>query len=85
MAIVVRAKKNQSAGDVIRAFKKKSAEANIIDQVRDRRYFIKPSQIKAVKVSQVSRLRKRMRSLKRMKNISPNVIKRMTDRINGIA
>lgn len=81
MPIVVRAKKNQSIGDLIKTFKKMVAMSDVVQIVKDRRFYIKPSQIKAAKVTEFSRLRRRSRSLKKMKNVSPQVVSRINDRL----
>lgn len=77
MAIVVRAKKSDSTNDVIRKFKKASVASGIVQKIKDSRYFRKPSQIRAEKTATRSRLKRRARSLKKMKNISPQVIARI--------
>lgn len=69
MPIVIKAKTNQSSNDVIRQFKKAVSATDIVQRVRDRRYFIKPSQIRAVKKQEIAKQKKRRRSLKRMKNV----------------
>lgn len=81
LPIVVKAKKNQSANDLIRQFKKVSVSSGIVDLVKDRRFFQKPSKKKAIKKIEKSRLQKRARSLKKMKNISPQVLSRINERL----
>ena len=81
LPIIVKAKKNQSTNDLIRLFRKKAAVADIVQIVRDRRYFKKPSKEKAEKLIEQNRLRKRARSLKKMKNISPTVLARINERL----
>lgn len=82
MPIVIKAQGNESTNDVIRKFKKAVSATNIVQQAKDRAVFVKPSQKRAVKKIATKRLQKRVRTLKRMKNISPQVIQRITDRIN---
>ena len=81
MPIIVKAKKNQSANDLIRQFKKVSIASGIVDLIKDRRFFQKPSKKRAIKKIEKNRLQKRARSLKKMKNISPQVITRINDRL----
>lgn len=81
MPLIVKAKKNQSANDLIRQFKKVSLISGIVDLVKDRRYFQKPSKKRAIKKIEKIRLQKRARSLKRMKNISPQVLSRINERL----
>ncbi|MFZ5376626.1 MAG: 30S ribosomal protein S21 [Patescibacteria group bacterium] len=83
MPVIVKAKKNQSTNDVIRQFRKQTATADIVQIVKDRRYFKKPSQVRAEKTIEMNRLRKRARSLKRMKNISPQVLSRINERLGS--
>lgn len=81
--IVVKAKKNSSIGDLIKKFKKMVATSNVVQKAKDRRYFKKPSKVKAETTAQMSRLRKRMHSLKRSKNTSSEVIEKITQRLNA--
>lgn len=83
MPIVIRAKKNQSTGDLIRQFKKAVVATSIVQIVKDRRYFQKPSKIKSVKTAERSRLKKRAHSLKKTKNISPLAIAKIRARLGA--
>ena len=83
MPIILRAKKNQNINDLIRNFKKKVALSDVVQKVKDRRYFQKPSKIKSNVTSQKNRLRRRMRSLRRLKNTPPGVIDRINQRLNS--
>lgn len=83
MPIVIKADSNDTTGDVIRKFKKAAAATNVVQQAKDRRYHQKPSQLKAQKKIEKNRLRKKMRSLKKTKNIGPEVIERLKERIEG--
>jgi ribosomal protein S21 len=77
MAIVIRAKRGESTNDLMRKFKKASMAAGTVQKVRDSRYYKKPSAIKAEKTADRSRLRRRARSLKKMKNVSPQALVRI--------
>ena len=83
MPIIVKAKKSESTNDLIRKFKKMTAAADIVQIVKDRRYFQKPSKVKSTKTAENSRLEKRARSLKRMKNISPQVLAKINQRLGN--
>jgi ribosomal protein S21 len=83
MAIIVKAKKGESTNDVIRKFKKASVASGIVQKVKDSRYFKKPSKIRAEKTATRSRLKKRARSLKKMKNISPQILVRMNQKLGS--
>lgn len=82
MPIIIKAGQGDSLGDLIRRFKKQTAMADVVQKARDRQVFKKASQVRAVKKIEKSRLRKRTRSLKRMKNISPAVIQRLHARLS---
>ncbi len=83
MPIVIRADSNDTTGDVIRKFKKATIATNVVQIAKDRRYHQKESQLRAQKKIERNRLRKKMRSLKRTKNISPESIERLRERIEG--
>ncbi len=83
MPIVIRAKKNQSTGDLIRQFKKAVVATSIVQIVKDRRYFQKPSKVKSIKTAERSRLKKRAHSLKKTKNISPLAIAKIRARLGA--
>ena len=83
MPIIVKAKKNSSSGDLIRRFKKAAAISNIVQKAKDRRYFKKPSRLKADTTAQMHRLRRRMHSLKKTKNTPAEVIEKITQRLNS--
>jgi len=82
MPIVIKAQGNDNTNDIIRRFKKAVAATNIVQLTKDRAVYVKPSQKRAVKKISMKRLQRRVRTLKHMKNISPQVIQRITDRIN---
>ncbi len=83
MPIVIKAKKNQSTSDLIRQFKKAVAATGIVQIVKDRRYFQKPSKVKSIKTAERSRLKKRAHSLKKTKNISPIAIAKIRARLGS--
>lgn len=78
LPIIIKAKGNDSTSDVIRKFKKVVAATDIVTKVKDRAFFKKPSQVNQEKKKELRRAKKRLRSLKRMKNISPESIARLT-------
>lgn len=82
MPIIIKAKAGDSSHDVIKKFKKAVAASDIVAKARDRRFYKKPSAIRTEKKSEKRRLRKRARSLKRMKNISAAVMQRINDRLS---
>lgn len=82
MPIIIKAKSKDNNNSLIREFKKITAITDIVQKVRDRRYFQKPSQVKAVKKIAKNRLQRKIRVLKHTKNISMDVIDRMTARLN---
>lgn len=83
MPIVIKAQGNDSTSDVIKKFKKASSASNIVILAKDRAVYQKPSQKRAVKKIEMKRLRKRARSLKKMKNISPQTLQRINERLSA--
>jgi ribosomal protein S21 len=83
LPIIIRAQGNDSTSDLIKKFKKITVATDIVQIVKDRRYYQKPSKIKAVKNTEMRRLKKRARSLKRLKNISPQVLARIEERLSS--
>ena len=81
MPIVIKAQGKDSTHDVIKKFKKAVVASGIVQIAKDKRYFIKPSKTRADKKIEMKRLKKRARSLKRMKNVSPLVLQRIGERI----
>lgn len=77
MPIIVKAKGNDSTSDVIRKFKKTVAATDIVQKVKDRSFFQKPSQVKKVKKDEKRRSKKRLQSLKKMKNVSSERLDRL--------
>lgn len=82
MPIIIKASNSDSTQDVIKKFKKATSASDIVQQAKDRRYYVKPSQKKAVHKTEMRRLRKRSRALKKMKNISPIVLERIAQRLS---
>lgn len=83
MPIIIKAQSNESTNDLIKKFKKITVATDIVQKAKDRRYYQKPSQVKAVRKIAIQRLKKRMRSLKKMKNISPQALVKMAERISS--
>lgn len=82
MPIIIKANQKSNTNSLIREFKKVTAVTDIVQRVRDRRYFQKPSKINSVKKIQKNRLQRKIRVLKHTKNIGADVIERMTARLN---
>lgn len=83
MSIVVRNRGNESVNDLIKRFKKISVSLDVNQIVRDRQYHLKPSQVRKNATNDNRRLRRRLRGLKKMKNISPDIISRMHDKLSS--
>ncbi len=81
MPIVIKAQGSDSTNDVIRKFKKAAASSNVVQIAKDRRYFQKPSKIRAQKKIERNRLRKKVRILKNLKNTSPESLARIRERL----
>jgi len=84
MPVVIKAKKNDSNGSMMRRFKKAVMAEDIVQKTRDRRFYKKPATIRAEKKAEKHHLRKRLKTLKRMKNISDHVLDILRDKINNI-
>jgi len=82
MPIIIKAQKGDSTRDLIRQFKKATAATDIVNKVKDRRFYVKRAQEMNVLKSQKRRLKNKIRSLKKMKNISPRVIEYLTERLS---
>jgi ribosomal protein S21 len=79
LPIIIKARHEDHPGDLIKKFKKVIAATNIIQVVKDRKYYMKPSEVRTVRQNELRRMHKRLRSLKKMKNIpAPRVIVRKT-------
>ena len=83
MTIVVKNRGNESVNDMIKRFKKISVAMDIQTQVKDRQYHLKPSQVRKNNNNDNRRLRRRLRGLKKMKNISPEIIARMHEKLSS--
>lgn len=83
MPVIVTARgKSDSTNDLVRRFKKAIVATDIVQKAKDRRYNLKPAAARNVQFSEKRRLKKKIRSLKKMKNISSQVIQRLTERLN---
>ncbi len=82
MPIVVKASGSESTHDVIKKFKKAAADSDIVQRSKNRRFFQKPSQLRAVKKTEMRRLKKRSRALKKQKNVSPASLVRIHERLS---
>ncbi len=70
MPIIIKAKGDDHTGDLIKKFKKVIASTNIIQIVKDRKYYQKPSEVRTVRMNELRRMKKRLRSLKKQKNVA---------------
>ena len=68
MPIIIRAKGDDHTGDLIKKFKKVVAATDIIQIVKDRKYYQKPSEIRTQKMNELRRMHRRLKSIKRLKN-----------------
>jgi len=69
MTVVVKAQSGDSSDQVIRKFKKKVLQDQILTEVRDREYHKKPSVKKKEKLSEFKRRQKRSKKIKRQMRI----------------
>lgn len=81
MPVIIKAKASDSTSDIIRKFKKAVAATDLVQKAKDRSFHQKPSKIKAVKKHDMKRAQKRLRSLKKQKNVSSASIARLTEMI----
>ncbi|PIY80211.1 MAG: hypothetical protein COY80_04255 [Candidatus Pacebacteria bacterium CG_4_10_14_0_8_um_filter_42_14] len=82
MPIVIRAKQNDSTNDVIKRFKRAVTQVDIVQKAKDAAFFISKASMRASKRMDMNRLRRRARSLKRMKNVSELSLQRINDRLH---
>jgi len=68
LPIVLKARNDDHTGDLIKKFKKIIAATNIIQVVKDRKYYQKPSEIRTVRMNEIRRSHKRKLAIKKMKN-----------------
>lgn len=81
MSIVVKNRGGEPVNELIKRFKKISIALDVQTLVKDRQYHLRPSQVKKNLKNDNRRLRRRLRGLKKMKNISPDIISRMSDKL----
>lgn len=84
MAIVIKAKKGDSTGNLIRRFKKAVMAQDLVNKARDRRYYKKPATIRAEKKSTKKHLRKKLKSLKKRKNITQRALEILKQKIRDL-
>ncbi len=84
MPIIVTSKKGDSASNLIRKFKKLVSASDIVQKARDRRYYKKPSTIKAERLSEKRHLRKKLKTLKKMKNVPARSLESLRSKINSL-
>jgi ribosomal protein S21 len=82
MAIVIKARPGDNTGDLVKRFKKAVASSDMLQKVKDRQFYQRPSQARKIAHNDMRRLTRRLRGLKKMKNIDPEIISRMTDKIS---
>lgn len=63
MPIVVKAKKNQSTGDVIKQFKRLVIVANVLEIAKNREFYLKPALKKNIRNNELKRQKRRARRL----------------------
>lgn len=68
MPIIIRAKGDDHANDVIKKFKKVITSTNIVQIAKDRRYYAKPSEVRTQRMNELRRMKRRLRSIKKLKN-----------------
>jgi len=69
MTVVVKAQPGDSSDQVIRKFKKKILQDQILTEVRDREYHKKPSVKKKEKLSEFKRRQKRSKRIRRQMRV----------------
>ncbi len=84
MPVIIKKTKNDSTGTLIRKFKKITMFMDIVQNARDRRYYKKPSTLKAEKNSTKRHLHKKLKTLKKMKNIPPASLERLREKISTL-
>ena len=82
MSIIVKNRGNEPVNDLIKRFKKISVAVDVQTQVKERQYHLRPSQVRKNNKNDNRRLRRRLRGLKKMKNISPDIIHRMHEKLS---
>ena len=84
MPVIIKAKKNENTGSLMRRFKKTISALEIVQNARDRRYFKKPSTLKAELKSEKRHLRKKLKTLKKMKNVPARSLQSLREKINTL-
>lgn len=69
LPIILKSRNDDHMSDLIKKFKKIIASTNIIQVVKDRKYYMKPSEIRTVRMNEIRRTSKRKRAIKKMKNV----------------
>jgi len=64
MAIIVRAGPGDTTDQLIKTFKKKVLQDQLLTELKEREFYKKPSMIKKEKLSEFKRLKKRRQKLK---------------------
>ena len=83
MPIIIKAQSDDHTGDMIKKFKKATVSSGIVERAKDRKFYKKPAQERAIKKTERRRLKKRARSLKKMKNIPATVMQRIYERLSS--
>lgn len=65
MPIVIRAKKNDNTGDLIKKFKKIVAIANVLENAKNREFYFKPSAQKNIEMNEKKRQKRRLRLIQK--------------------
>ncbi len=84
MPVIIRKSKNDSTSTLVRKFKKTTSFLDIVQKARDRRYYKKPSTIKAERKSEKRHLKKKLKTLKDMKNVPPQSLERLKEKISRL-
>ena len=66
MPVVVKAQPGDSADRVLRKFKKKVLQSQILIEIRERQYYLSPAEKKKLKLAPYRRKKKRIRKQKKI-------------------
>ncbi|MBQ6437752.1 30S ribosomal protein S21 [bacterium] len=80
---MVKNRGGETVNDMVKRFKKITVAMDIQAQVKDRQYYLRPSQVRKNNENDNRRLRRRLHGLKKMKNISPEIIARMNEKLSS--
>ncbi len=69
MPIILKARNDDHTSDLIKKFKKIMAATDIIQIVKDRKYYQKPSEVRTIRMNEIRRSQRRKRAVKKMKNV----------------